>query len=86
MELLELSVRLVAVDMLSSLGDLPCRFGEGNAIQKYRNLCMRFSVHAASDVGSAQNQKRLNRKGEPGESPPLKRYEALPYWDHASYP
>ena len=31
-------------------------------------------------------QKRADRKGEPGESPPLKRYEALPYWDHASYP
>lgn len=47
---------------------------------------MQFSVRAASGVGSAQNQKRLNRKGEPCEGPPLKRYEALPYWDHASYP
>ena len=31
-------------------------------------------------------QKRLDRKGEPGEGPPLKRYEALPYGEHASYP
>ena len=47
---------------------------------------MRFSVYAASDVGSTQNQKKLNRKGEPGGGPPLKRYEALPYGEHASYP
>ena len=52
---------------------------------------MRFSVLAASDGGSALNrkkaeQKRLDRKGEPYEGPPLKRYEALSYWNHASYP
>lgn len=64
---------------------------DGSGMQKCRKLYMRFSVLAASDGGSALNrkkaeQKRLDRKGEPYEGPPLKRYEALPYGEHASYP